>query len=270
VTESLTTCFKKLIFLTIVTWFSIRFGTWYWFGYALHNFQRIRYARESLKVFELTLARLLAGSVTFLTNEVTFLGYIIIVEGIRVGPSKVEAINSWPIPKSIHYERSFHGLASFYRRFIKNFSFVGAPLTDCIKGDKFQWTEQAQKSFDNRKQLLTKTPVVTLPDFDQVFEVSCDASNSGICVVLCQEGPITFFSEKLNNGKLRYSTYDKELYAIVRAMQYLSHYLLNKECILYSDHEALKHLNSQQKINHIYAAWNEFLQVYSFLLKHKA
>jgi len=89
-------------------------------------------------------------------------------------------------------------------------------------------------------------------------------------VVLCQEGPITFFSEKLNNGKLRYSTYDKELYAIVRAMQYLSHYLLNKECILYSDHEALKHLNSQQKINHIYAAWNEFLQVYSFLLKHKA
>lgn len=130
-------------------------------------------------------------------------------------------INSWPIPKSIHDVRSFHGLASFYRRFIKNFSSVAAPLTDCIKGDKFQWTEQAQKSFDHLKQLLTETPVLALPNFDQVFEVSCDASNSGIGAVLCQEGhPIAFFSEKLNNGKLRYSTYDKELYAIVRALQH--------------------------------------------------
>jgi len=114
---------------------------------------------------------------SFQTNEVIFLGYII---------SKVEAINSWPIPKSIHDVRSFHGLASFYGRFIKNFSFVAALLTDCIKGDKFQWTEQTQKSFDNLKQLLIETPVLALPNFNQVFEVSCDASNSGIGAVLCQ------------------------------------------------------------------------------------
>jgi len=74
---------------------------------------------------------------SFLTNKVTFLEYIIIAEGIRVDPIKAEAINSWPIPNSIHDVRSFHGLASFYRRFIKNFSSVAAPLTDCIKGDKF-------------------------------------------------------------------------------------------------------------------------------------
>jgi hypothetical protein len=208
---------------------------------------------------------------SFLTSEVTFLGYIITAEGIRVDPSKVEAINNWPVPKSIHDVRSFHGLASFYRRFIKNFSSVAAPLTDCIKGDKFQWTEQAQKSFDELKQRLTETPVLVLPNFDQVFEVSCDASNTGIGAVLSQEGhPIAFFSEKLNNGKLRYSTYDKEFYAIVRALQHWSHYLLNKEFILYSDHEALKHLNSQQKINRRHAAWSEFLQPYPFLLKHKA
>jgi len=95
---------------------------------------------------------------------------------------------------------------------------------------------------------LTETPVLALPNFDQVFEVSCDASNSGIGAVICQEGhPIAFFSEKLNNGELRYSTYDKEFYAIVRALQLWNHYLLNKEFILYSDHEALKHLNSHQK-----------------------
>ena len=136
---------------------------------------------------------------TFFPNEWGyFSGLIINVEGIWVDPSKVEAINSWPIPKSIHDVWSFHGLASFYRRFIKNFRSVVAPLTDCIKGDKFQWTEQAQKKkIDNLKQLLTKTPVLALSNFDQVFEVSCDASNSGIGAILCQEGhPIAFFSEK--------------------------------------------------------------------------
>src|ERR1044072_3334574 len=109
--------------------------------------------------------------------------------------------------------------------------------------------ESTQKSFDELKRRLTEAPVLGIPNFDQVFEVSCDASNTGIGAVLSQEGhPITFFSEKLNDGKLKYSTYDKEFYAIVRALQHWSHYLLNKEFILYSDHEALKNLNSQQKI----------------------
>lgn len=208
---------------------------------------------------------------SFLTNEVTFLGYIITSEGIRVDPEKIEAINSWPVPRSIHEVRSFHGLASFYRRFIKNFSTVAAPLTDCIKGDKFQWTEAAQKSFDQMKKCLTEAPVLALPNFDQVFEVSCDASHTGIGAVLSQEShPIAFFSEKLNNAKIRYSTYDKEFYAIVRALHHWSHYLLNKEFIIYSDHEALKHLNSQQKISRRHATWSEFLQSYPFLIKHKA
>ncbi|GKV33824.1 hypothetical protein SLEP1_g42275 [Rubroshorea leprosula] len=87
----------------------------------------------------------------------------------------------------------------------------------------------------------------------------------------CQEGrPIAFFSEKLNDTKLRYSTYDKEFYAIVRALEHWSHYLLSKEFILHYDHEALKHLNSQQKISRRHAAWSEFLQAYPFLLKYKS
>lgn len=208
---------------------------------------------------------------SFLTNEIIFLGYIVSIEGIKVDPSKVEAINSWPIPQSIHDVRSFHGLASFYRRFIKNFSTVAAPLTNCIKGDKFQWTKQAQESFNELKHHLITAPVLALPNFDQVFEVNCDASNIGVGAVLSQEGrPIAFFSEKLNDAKLKYSTYDKEFYAIVRALQHWSHYLLPKEFILYSDHEALKHLSSQQKINRRHASWVEFLQAYPFLIKHKS
>lgn len=111
--------------------------------YSKHKEEHLEQLRQVLQTLREQKLYANLKKCSFLTNEVTFLGYIITAEGIRVDPSKVEAINSWPIPKSIHDVRSFHGLASFYRRFIKNFSSVAAPLTDCIKGDKFQWTEQA-------------------------------------------------------------------------------------------------------------------------------
>ncbi|GKV53145.1 hypothetical protein SLEP1_g59685 [Rubroshorea leprosula] len=207
---------------------------------------------------------------SFLTTSVTFLGYIITAQGVKMDPSKIDAIVNWPTPTSMHDVRSFHGLASFYRRFIKNFSSIVAPITDSLKGDKFSWSDKAQQSFEELKRKLTETSVLALPNFDLMFEVDCDASNVGIGVVLSQEGrPIAFFSEKLNDTKLRYSTYDKEFYAIVRALEHWSHYLLSKEFILHSDHEALKHLNSQQKISRQHVAWSEFLQAYPFLLKYK-
>ncbi|GKV03596.1 hypothetical protein SLEP1_g15871 [Rubroshorea leprosula] len=208
---------------------------------------------------------------SFLTTSVTFLGYIITAQGIKMDPSKIDAIVNWPTPTSMHDVRSFHGLASFYRRFIKNFSSIVAPITYSLKGDKFSWSSKAQQSFEELKRKLTETFVLALPNFDLMFEVDCDASNVGIGAVLSQEGrPIAFFNEKLNDTKLRYSTYDKEFYAIVRALEHWSHYLLSKEFILHSDHEALKHLNSQQKISRQHAAWSEFLQAYPFILKYKS
>jgi hypothetical protein len=76
------------------------------------------------------------------------LGYVVSKEGIMMDPSKVEAITSWPIPKSIHDIRSFHGLASFYQRFIKGFNTIIAPITEFLKGGTFKWMEEAQKSFE--------------------------------------------------------------------------------------------------------------------------
>ncbi|GKV14200.1 hypothetical protein SLEP1_g25103 [Rubroshorea leprosula] len=208
---------------------------------------------------------------SFLTTSVTFLGYIITAQGIKMDPSKIDAIVNWPTPTLMHDDQSFHGLASFYQRFIKNFSSIVAPITDSLKGDKFSWSGKAQQSFEELKRKLTETFVLALPNFDLMFEVDCDASNVGIGVVLSQEGrSIAFFSEKLNDTKLRYSTYDKEFYAIVPTLEHWSHYLLSKEFILHSDHEALKHLNSQQKISRQHAAWSEFLQAYPFLLKYKS
>ena len=97
------------------------------------------------------------------------------------------------------------------------------------------------------------------------------ASSSAIRAVLSQEGkPIAYFSEKLNDAKKKYYVYDQELYAIVQALKKWRHYLFPKEFFLYTDHEALQYLNSQGKLNQRHLKWVEFMQSYTFVLKHRS
>ena len=105
----------------------------------------------------------------FLYSKSDFLRYIVTVQGIKVDESKIEAMSPWPIPKSIHNRRSFHGLASFYRRFIKNFSTIVASITEVIKGTSFRWNLKAQSAFDEIKDKLTKASVLALPCFSKNF-----------------------------------------------------------------------------------------------------
>ena len=140
-----------------------------------------------------------------------------------------------------------------------------------MKGGKFSWSQQAEAAFNLLKSKVTEAPVLILPDFQEVYEVHCDASGVGIGGVISQRGrPIAFFSEKLNDTRRKYSTYDKEFYAIVRSLEYWRHYLVSKDFILYSDHEARKYINGQHKLKSRHAKWVEFLQAYSFSIRHKA
>jgi len=120
------------------------------------------------------------------------------------------------------------------------------------------------------KEKLTKTPILALPNFTKTFEIECDDSNIGIGVVLLQEGhPIAYFSEKLKGIHLNYSTYDKELYALVKVLQNWQHYLFSKEFVIHSDHEYLKYLKGQSKLNKRHAKWVEFLEQFPYVIKHK-
>ena len=127
-----------------------------------------------------------------------------------------------------------------------------------------------EEAFNTLKDKLTHAPLLQLPDFQKVFELECDASGIGLGAVLLQEGkPVAYFSEKLSGASLRYSTYDKELYALVRTLQTWQHYLWPREFIIHSDHEALKHIRTQTNLNCRHASWVEFIESFPYIIKHK-
>ena len=138
----------------------------------------------------------------FCTDQLVFLGFVVSSQGLKVDEEKIKAIQDWPTPTTIGHVRSFHGLASFYRRFVKDFSTIAAPMTSVIKKNvSFTWGPAQEESFNRLKYSLTHAPVLTLPNFDKPFEIECDASGTGIGAVLTQGGrPVAFFSEKLSGA----------------------------------------------------------------------
>ncbi|KAK1602099.1 hypothetical protein QYE76_017142 [Lolium multiflorum] len=118
---------------------------------------------------------------TFCTNRVAFLGYVVTAQGIEVDPAKIEAIENWPQPKTVTQVRSFLGLAGFYRRFVKDFGSIAAPLNELTKKDvPFVWGDAQQDAFMILKDKLTHAPLLQLPDFNKTFELECDASGIGL------------------------------------------------------------------------------------------
>lgn len=161
-------------------------------------------------------------------------------------PNKVEAVTTWPVPKTQKQVRSFLGLAGYYRRFIKGYATIAAPLSDLLQKDGFRWGEKEASAFAALKHHLTVAPILGLPDFEDTFVVETDASGEGIGAVLLQKGrSICFFSRKLGVRMKSAATYQKELYAIVEAVYKWRQYLIGRRFVIRTDHKSIKELMQQ-------------------------
>jgi hypothetical protein len=163
--------------------------------------------------------------------EVDFLGHRITQEGLKMDDHKVKAILDWEPPKSVPALRSFLELASYYRKFIKNFAKIAAPLTNLLKKSAitYEWEKTCGEAFETLKGILVKASVLKLPDFDKEFEIHSDASDFAIGGVLVQEGrPVAFESKKLSETERRWPTHEKEMWAVIHCFKTWGHYIGSK------------------------------------------
>ncbi|XP_040996196.1 uncharacterized protein LOC121242393 [Juglans microcarpa x Juglans regia] len=202
--------------------------------------QHLRITLETLRQHEL-FAKL--SKCSFGSPEVSYLGHFISAQGVKVDPEKLKAMEDWPRPTSLKALRGFLGLIGYYRHFIRGYGGVVAALTCLLKKDGFKWNPEAEEAFLKLKQAIMNPPVLALPDFSQPFTIECDASGKAVGVVLLQKGhPIAFYSQALKARALNMSTYEKELLALVSAMQKWRHYLLGSRFTVKTDHQSLKFL----------------------------
>jgi len=143
------------------------------------------------------------------------------------------------------------GLAGYYRRFVKGFSLIAAPMTKLLhKNIKFNWNDKCQASFERLKAMLTEAPVLTQPMSGKDFVVYSDASHNGLGCVLMQEGKVVAYaSRQLRPHEKNYPTHDLELAAIIFALKIWRHYLYGEKCYMYIDHKSLKYLPTQKELN---------------------
>ncbi|XP_057792974.1 uncharacterized protein LOC131009575 [Salvia miltiorrhiza] len=187
-----------------------------------------------------------ASKCVFGQPSVEYLGHIVSEGSVLADPEKIDAMKPWPTPRTVKQLRGFLGLTGYYRRFVRHYAGIAAPLTDLLKIDSFCWNSKAEVTFEKLKLALTTTPVLRLPDFNIEFVVESDASDVGIGAVLMQqEQPIAYFSRKLSARMQAASTYTKELHAIVESVHKWRQYLLGRFFIIRTDQKSIRELLQQ-------------------------
>jgi hypothetical protein len=228
--------------------------------------KHVRLVLEALKVHYLYAK---ASKCTFGSLEVDYLGHII-SEGVKADPTKIGAMKSCPNPRTPKALRGFLGLTGYYRKFVKGYRGVAAPLTALLKKNSFSWNENAEAAFQHLKELMTTPPVLGLPDFIKKFIIECDASEAGIGAVLMQNRrPLAYLSQALKGKSLFISTYEKELLSLVMAVWKWRHYLLGKSFVVRTDQQALKYLLEQRVGTAAHQKWVSKLQGYDFMVEYK-
>ncbi|XP_052299962.1 uncharacterized protein LOC127903656 [Citrus sinensis] len=202
--------------------------------------------------------------------QVEYLGHIISEKGVAVDPVKIQTVIDWPTPTTTKGVRGFLGLAGYYRKFIRNFGCIAAPLTRLLTKEGFHWNKDAVAAFDQLKTALTSPHVLRLPDFSQRFVIECDASGIGIGAILSQQNrPVAYFSEALKGSALALSTYEKKMLAIVKSIRKWRPYLLGKPFTIRTDQKSIKYLLEQRITTPAQTRWLLKILGYDYEIEYK-
>lgn len=214
----------------------------------------------------------------FHTTHTSFLGFIISPNKVIMDPSKVSAVSEWPTPSDRKQLQRFLGFANFYRRFIRDYSKIAAPLHALTSVKiKFSWNEQAEKAFSRLKTLFSTAPVLRSPDPQRQFIVEVDASSTGVGAILSQRAsdnrlhPCAYFSRSLSCAERNYDVGDRELLAIKLALEEWRHWLEGAKdpFIVWTDHKNLEYLKSAKRLNPRQARWALFFGRFNFSLSYR-
>ncbi|CAN6698251.1 unnamed protein product [Malus baccata var. baccata] len=211
----------------------------------------------------------------FMVKQGIVLGHLISNRGIEVDKAKIDAIEKLPPPTNVKSVRSFLGHAGFYRRFIKDFSKISRPLCNLLAKDApFVFDEACLKAFKKLKTLLTTTSIIATPNWSLSFELMCDASDYAVGAVLGQRKDklpqiIYYASRTLNDAQLNYATTEKELLAVVFALENLRSYLVGAKVIVFTDHATLKYLLSKKDAKPRLIRWILLLQEFDIEIRDK-
>lgn len=211
----------------------------------------------------------------FCMPQLKYLGYVVDSYGIRPDTEKVEAILNIPPPKNTTEVRRFIGTASWYRRFVPNFSSILSPLSNLTKKNvTWNWTDECEASFQHLKECLSTAPVLNCPDFTRQFIVQTDASAYGIGAVLSQEFEdgehvIAYLSRSLTRQERNYSTTERECLAVIWAVEKLRYYLEGTFFRVITDHHSLLWLNNLRDPQGRLARWSLRLMAFTFELVHR-
>jgi len=215
------------------------------------------------------------GKCHFMVREGIVLGHKVSERGIEVDRAKIQVIEQLPPPTNVKGIRSFLGHAGFYRLFIKNFFEITRPLTRLLAKDApFIFDNECYESFQPLKQALILAPIIQPPDWTLPFEIMCDASNFAVGVVLDQTKDkkhyaISYASKTLTGPQLNYATTEKELLAVVFAVDKFRSYLVGVKVIIYSDHAALKYLLNMKDAKPRLIRWILLFQELDIEIKDK-
>lgn len=204
----------------------------------------------------------------FVLREVAFLGHVISEKGVPVDPAKVEAVTKWNCPTTVTEVRSFLGLAGYYQHFIKDFSKIAAHFTQLTRKTAFM-VRRVRNKFQDLKDRLVTTPVLSMPDGTRNYVIYSDASKKGLgCVLMQHEKVIAYASSQLKDYTKKYPTHDLELAAVVFSLKIWQHYLYGEKTLIYTDHKSLKYFFSQKELNIRQRRWLELVKDYGIDIQY--